>query len=81
LSQLFWYTGNLVDNLGLPRTSFWVDLKIVNNNDIIEAFVNNKVLVNVDATDTTNMVGEEGNTFLWILSKKRFQHQENCPIK
>jgi hypothetical protein len=43
--------------------SFWTDLTIVDDNDIVEAFVNNKVLVNVDATDATNMVGEEGNTF------------------
>jgi hypothetical protein len=71
LSQLIWYSGNLVDNLGLPRTSFWADLMIANKNDIVEAFVDNKVLVNVDATDATNMVGGEGNTFLWTLSEKR----------
>ncbi len=81
LSQLIWYSGNLVDNLGLPRTSFWADLMIANKNDIVEAFVDNKVLVNVDATDATNMVGGEGNTFLWTLSEKRLWHQENCPIK
>jgi hypothetical protein len=62
--------------------SFWEVLTIVNQDDIVEAFINNKVLVNVDTIDATNMVGEEGNTFfLWTLSKKRLQHQENNPIK
>jgi hypothetical protein len=42
--------------MGLQRTSFWADLMIVNNNDIVEAFLDNKVLVNVDPTDATNMV-------------------------
>ncbi len=36
---------------------------IVNNDDIIEAFVDKKVLVNIDTADATDMVGEEGNTF------------------
>ncbi len=72
----------MVDDLGLPRMSFWEVLTIVNQDDIVEAFINNKVLVNVDTIDATNMVGEEGNTFfLWTLSKKRLQHQENNPIK
>jgi hypothetical protein len=57
------FAGNLVDNLGLPRTSFWVVLMIVDKDDIIEAFVDDKVLVNIDVTDTTDMVGEESNTF------------------
>ncbi len=61
--------------------SFWADLTIVDSNDVIDAFVDNKVLINVDATDAINMVGEEGNTFLWMLSKKQLQHQENRPIK
>ena len=39
------------------------DLMIVDNDVVVEAFVNDKVLINVDATDATNMVGEEGNTF------------------
>jgi hypothetical protein len=52
-----------VDDLGLPRRSFWTDLTIADNNDVIEAFIDNTVLVNVNATDATNMVGEEGNTF------------------
>jgi hypothetical protein len=64
LSQLIWFAGNLVDDLGLPRTSFRAALTIVNKDDVIEAFINDKVLVNVDATGKTNMVGEEGNTFL-----------------
>jgi hypothetical protein len=38
-------------------------LTIVDDNDIIEAFIDNKVLANVDATDATDIVGEEGNTF------------------
>ncbi len=63
LIQLIWYDGNLVDNLGLPRMSFWVYLTIINGNDAVEAVVNNKVLINVDTTDATNMVGEKGNTF------------------
>jgi hypothetical protein len=33
---------------------------IVDDDDIVEAFSNDKVLVNVDTTDATNMVGEEG---------------------
>ncbi len=49
--------------LGFPRTSFRVDLTIVNNDDIVDAFVDDEVLITVDATDATNMVGEEGNTF------------------
>jgi hypothetical protein len=36
---------------------------IIDDNDVVEAFVNNEVLVNVDVTDATNMVGEEGYTF------------------
>ncbi len=52
-----------MDDLGLPRRSFWTDLTIADNNDVIEAFIDNTVLVNVNATDATNMVGEEGNTF------------------
>jgi hypothetical protein len=52
-----------VDNLELPKTSFWVDLTITNDDDVIDAFVNDEMLVNVDMTDATNMVGEEGNTF------------------
>jgi hypothetical protein len=74
LSQLLWYAGNLVDDLGLPRTSFWADLTTVNDDDVVEAFVDDKVLVNIDATDATDMVGEDGNTFLWMLSKKQLQH-------
>ncbi len=54
---------------------------IVDEDDVIEAFIDNEVLVNLDATGATNMVGEEGNTFLWTLSKKQLQHQENYPIK
>jgi hypothetical protein len=34
----------------------------VDNNDIIDDFVSNKMLVNIDATDATNVVGEEGDT-------------------
>ncbi len=52
-----------MDNLELPKTSFWVDLTITNDDDVIDAFVNDEMLVNVDMTDATNMVGEEGNTF------------------
>ncbi len=53
----------MVDDLGLLRISFLVDLIIVDDDDVVEAFVNNEVLVNVDVTNTTDMVGEEGNTF------------------
>jgi hypothetical protein len=81
LSQLIQYAGNLVDNLGLPRTSFWVDLMIVDKDDIVEAFIYDKVLINVDATDATNMLGKKVTPFLWMLSKKQLRHQENCPIK
>ncbi len=63
-----------MDDLGLPRTSFWADLTTVNDDDVVEAFVDDKVLVNIDATDATDMVGEDGNTFLWMLSKKQLQH-------
>jgi hypothetical protein len=52
-----------VDDLGLLTSSFWVDFTIVDEGDVIEAFLDNKVPVNVDTTDATNMVGEEGNTF------------------
>jgi hypothetical protein len=47
-----------VDNLGLPRTSFQADLMIVVNDDVVDTFVNIKVLVSVDATDATNIFGE-----------------------
>jgi hypothetical protein len=53
----------LVDGLGLPRTSFQADLMVVDNDDIVDVFLNDEVLVNVDVTDTTDVVGEEGNTF------------------
>ncbi len=53
-----------MDNLGLPRMSFWADLTIVDEDHIPEVFINNEVLVNVDATDATNTVGEEGNIFV-----------------
>ncbi len=36
---------------------------IVDKDDVIEAFVHDEVLVNVEATDATDMVGEAGNTF------------------
>jgi hypothetical protein len=36
---------------------------IVDKDDVIETFIENEVLVNVDAIDATNMVGDEGNTF------------------
>jgi hypothetical protein len=88
LSQLIWYSGNMVDDLGLPRRSFWADLTIVDNYDIVEAFINDKVLVNVDTTDATDMVGEEGNTFLWMLRKKQLRAlgllanlKETCKVK
>jgi hypothetical protein len=55
-----WQLG---EQLGLPRTS-WADLTIVDKNDVVAAFIDNKVLVNLDATDATDMVGEKGNTFL-----------------
>jgi hypothetical protein len=35
----------------------------VDDNDVIDAFVGNKVLVSIDVADATNMVGEEGYTF------------------
>ncbi len=53
----------MVDNLGLPRTSFWADLMIVDKDDVVEAFIDDKVLINIDTTDATNIVGEEDNTF------------------
>ncbi len=40
-----------------------MDLTIVDDNDVIDAFIDDKVPVNVDTTDATDMVGEEGNTF------------------
>ncbi len=52
-----------MDDLGLPRTCFWADLTIVDNNNVVEAFIDEEVFVNVDATDATDMVGGEGNTF------------------
>jgi hypothetical protein len=52
-----------VENLGLPITSLWADLTIVDDDDVIEALIDDEVLVNIDATDAANMVGEEGNTF------------------
>jgi hypothetical protein len=36
---------------------------IVDDNDIIEASVTDGVLINIDVTDATDMVGEEGKTF------------------
>ncbi len=52
-----------MDDLGLLRTSFWANLTIVDKDDVVEAFINDKVLVIVDAADATDMVGEEGDTF------------------
>jgi hypothetical protein len=37
-------------------------LTIVDNDDVVEAFVNDKVLINIDSTEATDMDGEEGNT-------------------
>jgi hypothetical protein len=71
MSRLIWYASKMVDSLGLPRTSFWEDLMIVDEDYVVEAFIDDKVLVNFDVTDTTDMVGEEGNGFLWMLSKKQ----------
>jgi hypothetical protein len=81
LSQLIWYAGNLVDNLVLLRLSFWADLMIVDKDDIVEAFIDNKVLVNVNTTDTPIWLGKKVTPFSWLLSKKQLRHQENCPIK
>ncbi len=35
---------------------------IVDNYDVIDTFVNDKVLVSIDATDATNILGEGGKT-------------------
>ena len=35
----------------------------MDDDDVIEALIDDEVLVNIDATDAANMVGEEGNTF------------------
>ena len=47
--------------MGLLRTSFWEDLTIVDDDDVVDAFVDNKVLVNVDAMEITEFVGGAGN--------------------
>ncbi len=36
---------------------------IVDDDDVVESFINGEVLVNVEATAATDMIGEEGNTF------------------
>ncbi len=52
-----------MEDLEFPRTCFRVDLTIDNDDDFVDAFVDNKVLVYVDAADATNMVGDKGNNF------------------
>ncbi len=41
-----------------------MDLTIVDEDDVIEAFIDDKVFVNINTTDANNMVGEEGNTII-----------------
>jgi hypothetical protein len=36
---------------------------VVDDNNVVDAVVDDKVLMNVDAADTTDMVGDKGNTF------------------
>ncbi len=55
-----WQLGG---QLGAPKNKFLGRLDIVDKDDVVEAFINDKVLINVDATDATNMVGEEGKPF------------------
>ncbi len=55
--------GNLVEDLRLPRTIFWADLTIDDDDDAVDAFVNNKVLVNADVADAIDMFGNKGNNF------------------
>jgi hypothetical protein len=54
-----WQLGG---QLGAPENAFWADLTIVDKDDVIEAFIDDKVLFNIDSTDANDMVGEEGNT-------------------
>jgi hypothetical protein len=57
----------LIDNIGLPRSSCWADFTIDEddgNNDVINAFVDDKlVVVSIDATEPTNIVGDDGTPF------------------
>jgi hypothetical protein len=52
--------------------SFQVDLMIANDNDVIEAFIDNKVLVNIVATVQLIWLGKKVTPFLWMLNKKQF---------
>ncbi len=57
------------------------DLMIVDEDDVVEAFINNGVLVNVEEQMQPIWSGKKVTPFSWMLSKKQLQHQENCPIK
>jgi hypothetical protein len=59
-----WKAGNLEDDGVLSRMSFFADLTIVNDYEVVDAFVDKEGLVNVDAADTTKDVGDEGNDFI-----------------
>jgi hypothetical protein len=54
-----------VDNFRLPRNSCWADFTIDNNeDDVVNAFVDDElVVVNVDAAEQTDMVGDDGKPF------------------
>ncbi len=50
-------------NDGLPNTSFFAGI-LFDSNDVIGNLVNNKALINVDATKTTEVVGGDGGSFI-----------------
>ena len=52
-----------MEDLGLPRKSFLANLKIDNHNNVIDTFVDDKVLINVDIAEATNIVGDKGVDF------------------
>jgi hypothetical protein len=55
----------MVDNFGLPRKGCWDDFTINDDNDnIVNTFIDDElVIINVDAAEPTNMVGDNGTPF------------------
>ncbi len=79
LSQLIRYAGNLVDLRGLPLKICRADFTINDNNDddendggVGDPFDDNKelVIVNVEAAEATEAVGDKGGPFLKEAKQK-----------
>jgi hypothetical protein len=73
-----------VEDLGLPRTSFLANLTIDNDDDFVNESIGDKLLVNVDAADATNIVGDKGFNFFLdtkykaITTSKTASNQTNA---